>query len=168
MTKSSSGLHLNSDLIYSHGSIFMKTLSTLILFFSFAFLVGCGESENASHNSEDQETVDRNESDHSGIDKPLSEGDDDAGSIEKEIDPSSLPASIKEAIESKYPGSELIEADEITHADGKVTYDVEIKHDDSITELMYDAEANFLGIEADEDQDEDGDEEGNDEVNDYK
>lgn len=85
-------------------------------------------------------------------------GDDPDDEIEKEISPSELPQSIKDDIMVRYPGAELLEADEITKEDGSVTYDVEIKSSGVITELMYDADGNFLGIETDDgDSDENND-----------
>ena len=77
-------------------------------------------------------------------------GDDPDDEIEKEISPNELPQSIKDDIMVRYPGAELLEADEITKEDGSVTYDVEIKSNGVITELMYGADGNFLGIESDD------------------
>ncbi len=77
-------------------------------------------------------------------------GDDPDDEIEKEISPSDLPQSIKDDIMVRYPGAELLEADEITKEDGNITYDVEIKNNGVITEVMYDAAGNFLGIESDD------------------
>ena len=76
--------------------------------------------------------------------------DDPDDEIEIEISPNELPQSIKDDIMVRYPGAELLEADEITKEDGSVTYDVEIKSNGVITELMYGADGNFLGIELDD------------------
>jgi uncharacterized membrane protein YkoI len=72
---------------------------------------------------------------------------------EKEINISDLPQIIKDSIQNKYPGSEIIEADEITNTDGSITYDIEIKYNDDVIEVMYDSKGNFLGIESDDDDD---------------
>ena len=77
-------------------------------------------------------------------------GDDPDDEIEKEISPSELPQSIQNDIIVRYPGAEFLEADEITKEDGNITYDVEIKSNCVITELMYDAAGNFLGVESDD------------------
>jgi hypothetical protein len=77
-----------------------------------------------------------------------SDGDDEN---EREINPEELPQVIKDAIAQKYAGAELLEADEITQKDGSLTYDVEIKVNGEIIEVMYDVQGNFLGIEIDED-----------------
>jgi len=89
------------------------------------------------------------------------EGDDDDGDMEEdddgneiEIAVEDLPTSIIDDIMNNYPGAELLEADQITHGDGSITYDVEMKHEGTVIEVMYDSEANFLGIEQDEGDDE--------------
>lgn len=87
------------------------------------------------------------------------EEEEDEDENEKEIDPSELPEVIKASIEAQYPGAELVEADEVTQEDGSLTYDVEIKFEDKITEVMYDAQGTFLGIEADDDDDDEEQEE---------
>ena len=79
---------------------------------------------------------------------------------EREIDPQTLPESIKNNIETKYTGAELLEADEITHPDGTISYDVEIRHGGMVTELMYDRDGTFLGVE------EEGEEDGEERVDD--
>jgi uncharacterized membrane protein YkoI len=76
---------------------------------------------------------------------------------EKEINPEMLPQVIKDDIAARYPGSQLLEADEITQKDGTLTYDVEIKHENKKLELMYDAAGNFLGLEADDNDDDEND-----------
>ncbi len=85
--------------------------------------------------------------------------DSDTETNEKEIKTADLPQTVKNAIAAQYPGAELLEADEITQKDGKITYDVEIKHNGKVTELMYDTQGNFLGEEKDDDDDDDDDEE---------
>ncbi|MCF8303357.1 MAG: PepSY-like domain-containing protein [Bacteroidales bacterium] len=74
---------------------------------------------------------------------------DDNDENEREIDPNELPQVIKSDIQNRYPDAKMLEADEITHPDGAITYDVEIKHNNQIIELMYDARGEFLGIEED-------------------
>lgn len=80
---------------------------------------------------------------------------------ERAIKISELPQSVKDGIEKKYSGAELIEADEITHRDGSLTYDIEIKHNGSAMEVMFDDRGAYLGVEID-DEDPEGDEEEND------
>ena len=79
---------------------------------------------------------------------------------EREIDPQTLSKAIKDNIENKYPHADLLEADEITHPDGTVSYDVEIRHGGMVTELMYDRDGTFLGVE------EEGEEDGEERVDD--
>jgi hypothetical protein len=74
---------------------------------------------------------------------------------EREISISELPAAVLDAIAENYPGAELLEADEITNNDGSLTYDIEIRHDGSVFEVMYDTAGNFLGIEQDNDDEND-------------
>lgn len=97
------------------------------------------------------------------------EGEDDNGHAdvddenEREINLNELPQSILHAITSQYPDAELLEADEITHADGRITYDVEIRYNRKVIEPMYNADGTFLGEEEDDDdEDEDEDEDDDD------
>ncbi|MBN2730129.1 MAG: PepSY-like domain-containing protein [Bacteroidales bacterium] len=76
---------------------------------------------------------------------------DNDGENEVEINPADLSQGIKDDIESRYPGAELLEADEIKLEDGSITYDVEIEHNGEVFEVMYDSDAKFLGIEEDDD-----------------
>jgi hypothetical protein len=78
---------------------------------------------------------------------------DDAAEEEDEIeiDLSALPGTVKDAITARYPGSILREADRITQNDGTITYDVEIRFDGEVIEVMYDAGGTFLGEESEPD-----------------
>ena len=82
------------------------------------------------------------------------DGDDEN---EREINPEDLSEGIKNAIQADYPNAELLEADEVTQKDGKITYDVEIKYNNEVIELMYDTDANFLGIETDDEDNDSAD-----------
>jgi hypothetical protein len=81
--------------------------------------------------------------------------EDEEDENEREINLNDLPQVIKDAIVEAYPETELLEADEITRKDGGITYDVEIKLNGNITELMYDSQGDFLGFESDDDDDDD-------------
>lgn len=82
------------------------------------------------------------------------------GEKEIEINVDELPEAIKKAIQSTYAGAELLEADQITRPDGSIYFDVEIKHQEKVLELMYESDGSFLGIE--EEGDDDDDDEGDD------
>ncbi len=83
---------------------------------------------------------------------------------EREISISELPQIIKDNIADRYIGAELLEADEITQSNKSITYDVEIKHESLVTEVMYKADGTFIGVEAvDQDDEGDDDEDGDDE-----
>jgi hypothetical protein len=78
-------------------------------------------------------------------------GDEGEEENEVEIDPMDLPEAVKIDISSRYSDSVLLEADEITHQAGEITYDVEIKTaEGEVIELMYKPDGTFLGIESDE------------------
>lgn len=79
------------------------------------------------------------------------EGMCNEGENEKEIKVSELPLVVRNSINEQYPGAELKEADEITQSDGSITYDVEIRHNNSDMEVMYDSNGQFLGTESDDD-----------------
>lgn len=81
------------------------------------------------------------------------------GEKEVEIAVDMLPEVIKSAIQATYAGAELLEADQITRPNGSIYYDVEIKHNDKVMELMYESDGNFLGIE---EEGEDGDDDDGD------
>jgi uncharacterized membrane protein YkoI len=85
------------------------------------------------------------------IEQEAEDEDDDDGENEREISTDIIPQPVKDNIASQYPGAKLLEADEITIPDGSITYDVEIESNGNITELMYDAQGNFLGVETDDD-----------------
>lgn len=80
---------------------------------------------------------------------------DDDEENEKSIEVSQLPESVSKAIFQKYNNAKLIEADEITHEDGSITYDIEIENNGENFEVMYDVNANYLGVEQDDDHDDD-------------
>jgi hypothetical protein len=78
---------------------------------------------------------------------------------EQEISLDELPQVVKSAINEKYPGAKLLEADEVIQPEGKLIYDVEINHKGNKLEVMYDTNGNYLGIDSDDednDQEEDG------------
>lgn len=78
--------------------------------------------------------------------------DESEEEIEVEISTQDLPQAIKDDISTSYSGSSILEADEITHQDGEITFDVEIKTaEGEVIELMYKSDGTFIGIETDED-----------------
>ena len=85
-----------------------------------------------------------------GVEAEDESADDWEEAQETEIDPSTLPRAITGAVESRYPGALIKEADKLTWADGSVTYDVEILFDGETLEPMFTASGVFLG---EEDQD---------------
>ncbi len=119
----------------------MKILSYVALFIFILSFTACG-LENAPQQ----------------IRKDLDEKNAQLGEKEDEneieIDPQTLSDAIKNDIQNRYAGAQLLEADEITRPDGSLTYDVEIQHQGQITELMYDAQANFLGLEVEDEEEE--------------
>ena len=129
----------------------MKSLKILLTFLSLVWLVSCSQNEVTYPQGDTPQLK-------SEITKATDEvvEEDNEGVSEKEIDPQTLSKEIRDNIELKYPQAELLEADEITHLDGTITYDVEIRHANTVTELMYDADGDFLGVE--EEGEEDGEE----------
>ena len=114
----------------------MKILNTILLVCCMLlFTASCQKEEESINNAE------------STVQKA---GENDGDENERTIKPESLPQFIKDDISARYPGAQLTDADEITHNDGKITYDVELKHNGSVFEVMYDAEGNFLGLEVDD------------------
>lgn len=71
---------------------------------------------------------------------------------EVEIDPETLPQAIRDDIESRYPGAELLEADKVTLDDGSINYEVEIKVAEKILELIYEEDGTYMGIEDEEEE----------------
>ncbi|GAB4251002.1 MAG: hypothetical protein Kow0079_04650 [Vicingaceae bacterium] len=83
------------------------------------------------------------------------EDDMDDDENEKSIEVSQLPESISKAIFQRYNNAKLIEADEITHEDGSITYDIEIENNGENFEVMYDINGNYMGVEQDDYDDND-------------
>jgi hypothetical protein len=73
---------------------------------------------------------------------------------EVEINIAQLPQLVQNNIRLAYTGCKMIEADQITHTGGNITYDVELTHNGKTIEVMYDANGTFLG-EENEDGEED-------------
>ncbi|MFN0274818.1 MAG: hypothetical protein ACKVPJ_03655 [Chitinophagales bacterium] len=115
----------------------MKIVKLITYLTCIIFLSSCAKLDNLFHNDDDEN--------------------------ERSIKISELPDAVLSAINEDYPGAQLLEADEITHPDNSLTYDVEMKFEGAVIEVMYDAEGNFLGVEEDDD---DGDEDGDDESDD--
>ena len=85
--------------------------------------------------------------DHGMDDGDDDEDDDDDDGREVEISVSELPEAVKSAIAAKYSNAGLIEADEITYENGEITYDIEIRYEGKVIEVMYSAKGEFLGVE---------------------
>ncbi|NQV48903.1 MAG: PepSY-like domain-containing protein [Candidatus Marinimicrobia bacterium] len=106
------------------------------------------------------------------------EDDDEGEQNEREIDISELPEGVVNSIANLYPGSTILEADEITAADGSFRYEIEIQVGSENIDLMFAADGTYMGLEdddgyyddeddngdddeeEDEDEDEDGDNDG--------
>lgn len=69
---------------------------------------------------------------------------------EVEIDPENLPQAIKNDLEERYPGYELLEADKITLEDSSINYEVEIEIAEEVIELIYEEDGTYMGIEDEE------------------
>jgi hypothetical protein len=82
---------------------------------------------------------------------------DDDEENEKSIEVSQLPESVSKAIFQKYNNAKLIEADEINHEDGSITYDIEIENNGENFEVIYDINGNYLGVEQDDEDDNEND-----------
>ena len=76
--------------------------------------------------------------------------DEENDENEVEVDINLLPDVVTNALGLSYPGSEILEADQITHANGLITYDIEIKYQGTILEPMFDASGGFLGLDSDD------------------
>ena len=57
--------------------------------------------------------------------------------VEKTIPAAALPRAVAEALKTKFPGTEIKGAEEITR-DGKVTYEVQLKDGDRKREVVFD------------------------------
>jgi len=90
------------------------------------------------------------------------ENEEDEEENEREIDVSELSQVVVDAIATLYPESTLMEVDEITAADGSLSYDVEIQIGSEIIEVMFAADGTFLGMEDDDDKEGDIEDEDND------
>lgn len=110
----------------------MKLLKSSVFLFALVSVFACGKGEQTSTNEEENE---------------------------REIAIESLPQAIKDKIARDYPEAKLIEADEISLENGKKSYDVEIKSNGKISELMYAEDGNFLGEEIDDEYDDDEEDE---------
>lgn len=97
----------------------------------------------ANGNFVEQEQDADDEDDPNDID----EQDDADDEQEVEINVTELPQAVKDGIAAEYPGAEMLEADEITREDGSHTYDVEIRYEGKVIEVMFDSEGAFLGVE---------------------
>ncbi len=84
------------------------------------------------------------------------EEDDDEN--EREIAIANIPEAVTMALSAKVEAYTILEADEITHEDGSVTYDVEIDVNGTTEEHMFASDGSYLGMEVD-DHDEADDEE---------
>ena len=100
------------------------------------------------------------------------EDDDEGEQNEREIDISELPEGVVNSIANLYPGSTILEADEITAADGSFRYEIEIQVGSENIDLMFAADGTYMGLEDDggyyDDEDEDEDDEDGDNDGDHE
>jgi hypothetical protein len=80
---------------------------------------------------------------------------------EREIAPSALPAAVTKGIRKAWPTAVVKEAETQTHADNRMTYEVELEHDGVSREATLDAKGTVLSDGADDD-DKGSDEEDDD------
>ena len=73
----------------------------------------------------------------------------EADENEIEINPADLPQEVLDGLNAQFESAILLEADQITHEDGSVTYDVEMRFEGRTLEVMFDAAGQFLGEEVD-------------------
>ncbi len=128
-----------------------KIISILTTLALTLFLFAC----NQDMNNNQSETV-------KAPNKEAAAATNSADDKEREISPSELPDVIKMAIQNTYAGAEMLEADEVTRANGSIYYDVEIRHKDQRFELMYESDGTFLGIEEEGDDGDDDDDDDDD------
>src|SRR5687767_10624966 len=88
--------------------------------------------------------------------KPVAEESEEK---ERAIAAADLPEAVSKDISTRYPGAAIKEADEITHNDKSITYDVELSQEGKVFEAMYKADGTFIGLESD-DEDKEGDKDG--------
>jgi hypothetical protein len=81
---------------------------------------------------------------------------------EREIAPSALPAAVTKGIRKAWPTAVVQEAETQTHADNRITYEVELAHDGVGREVTLDAKGTVLSDGADGSDDEGDDEEDDD------
>lgn len=104
----------------------------------------------------EEETEDENDETDEAEDDDNDDGEcDDYDENEVEINPDDLPQNVKDNLNSQFPGAEILEADKITHENGSVSFDVEIKTNGEVIEVMYNNEGKYLGQEFDDNDDDD-------------
>ena len=100
-------------------------------------------------------------------DEDNDEDNDEGEQNEREIDISELPEGVVNSIANLYPGSTILEADEITAADGSFRYEIEIQVGSEIIDLMFAADGTYMGVEDDggyyDDEDDNGDDDEDEE-----
>ena len=122
----------------------LRITAHFLLVFVLSALFACQQSQPLR--SEDGAVSIRMEDD----DETEGAGQDDTEEAsEVEIVPSTLPSEITLAIDARYPGARIREADKLSWPDGNTTYDVEISYKGETIEAMFDASGAFLGEEED-------------------
>jgi uncharacterized membrane protein YkoI len=124
----------------------MKIIKLPLLLMFMALLFGSCQQDQALQNREQSVSARSTDDD----DDTLESDSNDEGAVEIEIEPSTLPEQILQAIQNRYPGAVLTEADQLAWDDGSITYDVEFELNGDEIEAMFDVTGNFLGEETDE------------------
>lgn len=83
--------------------------------------------------------------------------DMDQDENEVEIALTDIPQPVLDGLTSRLSDFTLLEADQITHSDGQITYDVEVEVNGMVEEHMFSADGSYLGME--EDDEDEGEEE---------
>ncbi|MEZ5988752.1 MAG: PepSY-like domain-containing protein [Planctomycetota bacterium] len=91
--------------------------------------------------------------------RPMTAQDDEHGGKEVKVSIDKVPAKVKAAIQKEVAKDKLVDIGEITKADGKKVWEIELWKGGDEYDVLFDADGKVLMREKQKDEDDDGDEE---------
>lgn len=68
-----------------------------------------------------------------------------------ELDEQQLPVAVMQSIARQYPDYEIEDVDQLTSADGRISYRIELEGDDLEMDVIFNADGSLVDVQAEED-----------------
>ena len=120
----------------------MITIAKRIGVLSLGVMLACSGSNQNQMNTEESEGIEVEMDDLTA---------DSQDENEREVTAEAIPGPAMDDIKARFTSYEIDDVDEVTHEDGSITYDIEIKTSDGDFELEYSSSGEFVSLEEGDD-----------------